>query len=181
MQSSMKYVSTSEPFLKKHRITSEEAIDPLLSVDDATSRLKLNPRLRGEIANSVLKNEIHGNPQAYHQLIKLYIKCKDYENAYKICKYAINTTAGAPLLYTDLIEVCTYFEDPVNRCGDYIDILLKSDRKHWDRRLFWVVFEYFHSLVKNNLLNGTSTVSPPEPFTSPIVMVAFSTGSGAPT
>ena len=139
---------------RTERYYNEAALDSVLSVDDAVYKVLSNPSQRTAIVNRVLNDKIRGNADQFHLLIELNKHYRDYELAYNLCRYAIGLT-DSPLLYTDIIEISTNFDNPIHYGDAYIKRILDDPQMQlWDLRLFWAVYNYFFKLVDDNRING---------------------------
>lgn len=132
---------------------NEDSLDTVYSVEAAIYKVISRPYQLKQIVNYVVSRRIHGSPDSFHLLIDLCKERGDYEEALKLCKFALSRIDSL-ILYTDIIEIGTHFENPIRYCGTYLVRLLRSDRTHWDLRLFWAVYTCFYSLVANNLIGG---------------------------
>lgn len=132
---------------------NEDSLDTVYSVEAAIYKVISRPYQLKQVVNYIVSRRIHGSPDSFHLLIDLCKEHGDYEDALKLCKFALSRIDSL-ILYTDIIEIGTHFENPIRYCGTYLERLLRSDRTHWDLRLFWAVYTYFYSLVANNLIGG---------------------------
>lgn len=132
---------------------NEDSLDTVYSVEAAIYKVISRPYQLKQIVDHVVSRRIHGSPDSFHLLIDICKERGDYEEALKLCKFALSRIDSL-ILYTDIIEIGTHFENPIRYCGTYLGRLLRSDRTHWDLRLFWAVYTCFYSLVANNLIGG---------------------------
>ena len=132
---------------------NEDSLDTVYSVEAAIYKVISRPYQLKQVVNYIVSRRIHGSPDSFHLLIDLCKEHGDYEDALKLCKFALSRIDSL-ILYTDIIEIGTHFENPIRYCGTYLERLLRSDRTHWDLRLFWAVYTCFYSLVANNLIGG---------------------------
>ena len=132
---------------------NEDSLDTAYSVEAAIYKVISRPYQLKQVVNYIVSRRIHGSPDSFHLLIDLCKERGDYEEALKLCKFALSRIDSL-ILYTDIIEIGTHFENPIRYCGTYLERLLRSDRTHWDLRLFWAVYTCFYSLVANNLIGG---------------------------
>lgn len=128
-----------------------DSLDTVYSVEAAIYKVISRPYQLKQVVNYIVSRRIHGSPDSFHLLIDLCKEHGDYEEALKLCKFALSRIDSL-ILYTDIIEIGTHFENPIRYCGTYLERLLRSDRTHWDLRLFWAVYTCFYSLVANNLI-----------------------------
>jgi len=132
---------------------NKDSLDTVYSVEAAIYKVISRPYQLKQVVNYIVSRRIHGSPDSFHLLIDLCKEHGDYEDALKLCKFALSRIDSL-ILYTDIIEIGTHFENPIRYCGTYLERLLRSDRTHWDLRLFWAVYTCFYSLVANNLIGG---------------------------
>lgn len=132
---------------------NDDSLDTVYSVEAAIYKVISRPYQLKQVVNYIVSRRIHGSPDSFHLLIDLCKEHGDYEEALKLCKFALSRIDSL-ILYTDIIEIGTHFENPIRYCGTYLERLLRSDRTHWDLRLFWAVYTCFYSLVANNLIGG---------------------------
>ena len=138
------------------RYHNEDALDSIYSVEAALYRAITKPHLLKQIVDCVVNRGIHGSAASFHMLIELCEECDDYVDAFRLCQFALDRIDNSLLLYTDIIEIGTCFEDPIHYCGTHLKKILHSDRVHWNLRLFRAVYQCFYTLVANNLICGIS-------------------------
>ena len=132
---------------------NEDSLDTVYSVEAAIYKVILRPYQLKQIVDYVVSKGIHGNPNSFHLLINLCKERRDYEEALKLCRFALSRIDSL-ILYTDIIEIGMHFENPIRYCGTHLGRVLRSDRTHWDLRLFWAVYTCFYMLVANKLIGG---------------------------
>lgn len=132
---------------------NKDSLDTVYSVETAIYKVISRPSQLKQIVDHVVSRRIHGSPDSFHLLIDLCQERGDYEEALKLCRFALSRI-DALILYTDIIEIGMPFENPIRYCGTHLGRVLRSDRTHWDLRLFWAVYTCFYSLVANNLIGG---------------------------
>ena len=107
---------------------NEDSLDTVYSVEAAIYKVILRPYQLKQIVDYVVSKGIHGSPNSFHLLINLCKERRDYEEALKLCRFALSRIDSL-ILYTDI-------------------------RTHWDLRLFWAVYTCFYMLVANKLIGG---------------------------
>lgn len=132
---------------------NEDSLDTVYSVEAAIYKVILRPYQLKQIVDYVVSKGIHGSPNSFHLLINLCKERRDYEEALKLCRFALSRIDSL-ILYTDIIEIGMHFENPIRYCGTHLGRVLRSDRTHWDLRLFWAVYTCFYMLVANKLIGG---------------------------
>lgn len=135
---------------------NEDSLESMYSIEAAIYRVISKPHQLSKIVERVINEKMHGGADSFHALIEICKVCGNYKDAFKLCKLALERIDNSLLLYTDIIEISTHFENPMRYCGLYLKRVLHSDRTHWNLRLFRVVYELFYTLVENALISGVN-------------------------
>ena len=143
-----------DPQVLSDNYHNESSPDSIYSVDAAIYRVISKPHQLGAIVERVVNGKVHGDADSFHTLIDICRKCGNYEDAFNLCKLALERIDNSLLLYTDIIEISAHFENPIKYCRIHLKKVLRSDRAHWNLWLFRAVYELFYTLVANNLIRG---------------------------
>lgn len=133
-----------------------DSLESIYSVEAAIYRVISKPHQLSKIVERVINEKMHGGVESFHLLIEICKVCGNYEEAFKLCKLALRRINNSLLLYTDIIEISTHFENPIRYCGIYLKKVLHSDRTHWNLQLFRALYELFYILVENTLISGVN-------------------------
>ena len=118
------------PFVQQSNIYTEVNLEQICSIDDA----------------------ILHNVDNFLELISLYMEFGDYKKAYNLCELAIERFTASLDLYLSIIEISLHLDNPVMYAGYYLDNILCSDMKHWKKRDFKVIYNFFFKIINDNRL-----------------------------
>lgn len=140
------------PSVQQSNIYTEVDLEQICSIDDAILHIKTKPWQREIVYNSILKNKIYPNVDDFLELISLYMESCDYKKAYNLCELAIERFATSLDLYLSIIEISLHLDNPVMYAGYYLDNILCSDMKHWKKKDFKVIYNFFFKIINDNRL-----------------------------
>ena len=140
------YISPQQnPFVQQSNIYTEVNLEQICSINDAILHIEI-------VYNSILKNKLYPDEDYFLELINFYMEFRDYKKAYNLCKLAIERFANSLDLYLSIIEISLHLDDPVKYAGYYLDNILCSDMKHWKKRDFYVIYNFFFKIINSNRL-----------------------------